>query len=233
LAVQLLEPTPSRLIFRERPPNIVPATNVRSIAIHGSSRKKGAGTFPLAYSDVPERACEPGRGNYPRFLGLVRIQFTDQTANSNSPGTPNPGGVASLSQTGTVQLLNTAGSDSVTIQATDNDYQNPTGIGTLSSSASNTYTHATNGDSQSFQSWFNQSNALGATDTPSPSVTLTAMSPPDPNSHAGDSAPTPAPVLAPFGLTNSMIIALSRGAAGALAQEQFTGSTTITATSVP
>lgn len=163
-------------------------------------------------------------------LSLVNFTFTDLEANSNSPGTS---AVSALSQTGTVQLLAGAGSGSISVVATDNDYGTPSGTGALHSSASNTYTHADNGNSTAFTSWFNPSNALGAMDIASPTVTLIALAPPDPNSHSGDAAATAITAIPLYGLTNSMEISLSGGAVGAQSQDQFTGSTTLTASAVP
>jgi len=163
-------------------------------------------------------------------LSLVNYQFTDLGATSNSPGSA---AVAALSQTGTAQLL-LGGIGSVSVVATDNDYALPSGVGALHSSASNTYTHENNGNSTAFTSWFNPSNALGAMDVASPTVLLIAARPPDPNSHSGDAADTPILAVPPYGLTDQMDISLTGGSAGALAQDQFTGSTTVTASgSVP
>jgi len=154
-------------------------------------------------------------------LLLVGFTFSDLGATSNSPGTA---ASAALSQTGTV-----SGSGSLSIVATDNDYALPAGVGALHSSASNTYTNADNGNSTAFTSWQNPSNILGATEIASPTVTLIALSPPDPNSHSDDAAATPVAPAPLYGLTNEMDIVLS----GAAAQNQFTGSTTVTASAVP
>jgi hypothetical protein len=165
-------------------------------------------------------------------LSLLNYKFTDLEARSNSPGSPNPRGDAGLSQTGAVELL-VGGTGSVSVVATNNEYSNPTGAGFLHSSASNTYTDATNGNSTVFTSWFNQSNILGGMDTASPAVTFIAKKPPDPNSHSDNAADTKVDVMAPFGLTDGMLITLTGGTTGAPAQDQFTGSTTVNATAIP
>lgn len=157
---------------------------------------------------------------------LNNYSFSGLSATSNAPGSVDQ---ALLQQTGTA-VLSSGGTGSVTVLVSDVDYNLPgAGPGRLLSSASNTYTGATNGDSHAFTSWFNPSNTGGATDQPSPTVTLTALSPPDPNSHSGDAAPTPVTLTVPYGLTNSSTITLT--AAGA--SDQFTGSTTITSSAIP
>jgi hypothetical protein len=157
-------------------------------------------------------------------LSLVNYQFTALGANSNSPGTA---AIGSLSQNGTAQLL-AGGTGSVTVLASDVDYNLPNvPPGTMHSSASNTYTNATAGNTDTFQSWFNPSNGLAAKNVPSPTVILTSTAA-NPNSQSADAAPTPITLVNPYGLTNEKVITLTGGAPGALAQDQYTGSTTIT-----
>jgi hypothetical protein len=157
---------------------------------------------------------------------LNNYTFSGLSASSNSPGDPTQ---AFLKQLGTA-VLNDGGTGSVTVLASDVDYNIPgAGPGSLFSSASNTYTNAANGDSQGFTSWFNPSNALGATEVTSPTVTLTALTPPNPNSHSGDAATTPVTLTVPYGLTNSTTLTLT--VAGS--SNQFTGATTITASAIP
>jgi len=157
-------------------------------------------------------------------LSLVNYQFTALGSNSNSPGTADLG---SLSQNGTAQLL-LGGTGSITVLASDVDYSLPNvPPGTMHSSASNTYTNATAGNTNTFQSWFNGSNTLAAKETPSPIVTLTSSAA-NPNSQSGDAASTPITLVNPYGLTNQTVITLTGGAPGAQAQDQYTGSTTIT-----
>jgi hypothetical protein len=157
-------------------------------------------------------------------LLLTNYMFTALGANSNSPGTA---ALGFLSQNGTAQLL-LGGTGSITVLASDIDYNRPNvPPGTMHSSASNTYTNATAGNTDTFQSWFNGTNTLGAKETPSPVVTLTSTAG-NPNSQSGDAAPTPITLVTPYGLTNQKVITLTGGAVGALAQDQYTGSTTIT-----
>jgi hypothetical protein len=167
-------------------------------------------------------------------LLLANYNFRSLQANSNSPGDATS---ATLNQNGNVQL-NAGGSGSITILASDNQYNSPTGpFGTLNSSGSATFNHATNGNPSDFQSWFNPSNSVGTKEVPSPILTFLAHSPPDPNSHSGDAAPTSVgTVVAQYGLTNQTTITLTGGAPGVPANpasDQFTGATTLTAVPEP
>jgi len=163
-------------------------------------------------------------------LFLVNYQFSDLGALSNSPG----GAIASLSQTGTAELVFGAPPGSVSVVATDIDWSSPSGgVATLSSSTSNTFTHGDAGNTQTFQSWYNPSNTLAAMEVPSSLLLLTSTGA-APNSHADDSPDTLAPSVKPFGLTNELIITLSGGTSTAQSKDQFTGSTTlITSGAVP
>lgn len=161
-------------------------------------------------------------------LSLVNYQFTVLGSNSNSPGTEANG---FLSQSGTAQLL-LGGTGSITVLASDVDYSHPSiPPGSMASSASNTFTNATSGNTNTFQSWFNGSNTLAAKETPSPIVTLTSTAV-NPNSQSGDAAPTPVSLNIPYGLTNEKVITLTGGSLGALAQDQYSGSTTIKGSAV-
>jgi len=161
---------------------------------------------------------------------LANYLFTALGATSNSPGNPTQ---AVLTQNGTAQLITGGGGGSVTVTASDVDYSQPSGgPGFLRSSASDTYTNSPTGDSHAFTSWFNPSNTVGATDVPSPTVTLLAVNPPNPNSHSGDATPTPVTLTTPYGLTSSAVITLSGGTTDLPSQIQFTGSTTI-ASAIP
>lgn len=173
--------------------------------------------------DVNVALLNPSLNNY---------TFTSLSANSNAPGTAT---VGALSQNGTAVLNTGSGTGSLTITASDVDYNLPTGpAGRLASSASNTYTHANNGNTTTFTSWYNPSNTLNATDVASGTVNLIAASPPDPNSHSGNGTPTiTTPLTTPYGLTNTTVITLTGGSPGAAAQDQFTGSTTLAAVPEP
>jgi len=160
---------------------------------------------------------------------LANYSFTALGATSNAPGSSEQ---AALTQDGTARLI-VGSTGSITITASDVDYNLPTGAGgTLNSSSSDTFTNATAGNSHSFTSWFNPSNTLNATDVPSPTVPLLSGAS-SPNSQSGDAAPTPVTLTAPYGLTNSAVITLTGGTSARPAQIQFTGSTTISAIPEP
>jgi hypothetical protein len=155
---------------------------------------------------------------------LAKFQFTSLEATSNSPGVT---AEASLSQSGDVQLKPGSGTGSIRVDVTDINYRLPSGtLGTLFSSASDTFTNATTGDSQAFRSWFNSSNGPDATQLASPAVTLTSNGS-ILNSHAEDATPTSFSLTTPYGLTDRMDLSLSGGLPGAPSQVQFTGSTVL------
>jgi hypothetical protein len=161
-------------------------------------------------------------------LSLFNYQFTTLGANSNSPGTAVTG---FLSQSGVAQLL-IGGTGSISILASDINYNLPNiPPGTMVGSASSTFTNATAGNTDTFQSWFNGNNALGAKTPPGPRVVLTSTAL-NPNSQSADTAPTPITLVNPYGLTNEKVITLTGGTPGgapsALAQDGYSASTTIT-----
>jgi hypothetical protein len=162
-------------------------------------------------------------------LSLVNYAFTGLSSNSNSPGTAV---VGSLIQGGSVQLL-LGGTGSITVVSTDVDYSLPVaGPGTLYSSGTANYTNSPAGDSQGFQSWYNPSNGLAATDVPSPSVTNTSTGP-IANSQSANAAPTAITLVNPYGLTNSSTITLTGGTAGAPSQLVFGGNTQVFSAPIP
>jgi len=152
---------------------------------------------------------------------LDNYQFTQLGANSNSPGGGNTGFVT---QTGVAQLL-LGGTGSITVLASDVDYQvPPAGPGTLHTSSTAEFTNATNGNTNGFQGWYNPTNTLGNKEVPSPApVTLsTATGQPAADPHMGQTN-TPIALVNPYGLTNQTVITLTGGSAGALAQDRFGG----------
>lgn len=154
---------------------------------------------------------------------LVSYQFTSLGASSNSPGVSS---LASLSQNGLVQLM-PGGTGSIHVETSDIDFALPTGAHTLSGSSSATFTSAPAGNSQVFDSWFNPSNTLGATDQAGPAVSLTSTGL-LPNSSAANAPGIAVGSAVPFGLTNSIDISLTGGVPGAMAQDQFAGTTALT-----
>jgi hypothetical protein len=161
-------------------------------------------------------------------LSLVNYQFVGLSALSNSPGSE---ALGLLLQTGTVALV-PGGTGSITVLASDVDYSLPNiPPGTLHSSASNTFTNATAGNTHTFQSWFNGNNVLAAKVPPGPKVTLTSSAI-NPNSQSADAPPTPITLVTPYGLTNESVITLTQ-ASGILTTDQYTGSTVITGSVIP
>jgi len=189
--------------------------------------ESGGPTIPIADGSIFDLSPLPGviTVDTPLLNGLlVNFQFSDLGALSNAL---TAGAVASLSQTGTVELVFGSPASTISVVAADNDWGSPSGgVATLSSSTSNTFTHGDAGNTQTFQSWYNPSNALAGMEVPSSLLLLTSTGA-APNSHAGDSPDTLAPSVVPFGLTNELIIALSGGSPTALSKDQFAGSTTL------
>jgi len=161
---------------------------------------------------------------------LNNYQFTALSANSNSLTVTS---VGSLSESGTAQLL-LGGVGSLTVTSSEINYNAPAGpTGILDSSSASTFTHTDAGNSQTFKSWFNPPiAAINDQVIPSPTVTNTSSGP-NPNSPGHDAAPTPIPLATPYGLTNTAVITLTGGTTGALSQDAFSGSTTVTASTIP
>jgi hypothetical protein len=210
------------------------ATNARAGSLELLVTESGGPTIPILDGSVFDLS-PPGDGVITvdtslLNLLLVNFKFSDLSALSNSLM---GGTTASLSQTGTAQLLFGAPASTITVTATDVDYSAPSGVvATLKNSTSNTFTHTDSGNTQTFQSWYNPSNFLGATDVASSLLKLTSTGT-APNSHGLDSPSTLSPSKVPFGLTDTAIISLSGGTSTALSKDQFTGSTTLTASSIP
>lgn len=168
-------------------------------------------------------------------LNLSFFQFNGGSGADSNATTSTT--VATLHSNGSISLLETAaGTHTLQIDATDIDYNNPTGIGRLTSSGGSTFTNSTPGDEDVFKSYFNQSNVLDATETPSPTLTFTSTST-DVNASSGAAVPTGLGfITAPYGLTNITTITLAQRsdlAVGDLVTSQYQGSTQVRATAVP
>jgi hypothetical protein len=215
---------------------VAQVTNARAGSLELLVTESGGPTIPILDGSVFDLS-PPGDGVITvdtslLNLLLVNFKFSDLSALSNSLM---GGTTASLSQTGTAQLLFGAPASTLTVTATDVDYAAPSGtVATLKSSTSETFTHTDAGNNQTFQSWYNPIpfNFLGATDVPSALLKLTSSGA-APNSDGKDAPDTLSPSIVPFGMTDTMIISLSGGTSAALAKDQFTGSTTLTASSIP
>jgi len=159
------------------------------------------------------------------------LQFSALGATSNNPGAAN----AVITETGTAFLLNNGTGTTFSLLAEQTQYTSPVGSsGSMASSASNTYTNTTVGDNQTFQSWFDQTNTPAKT-TPSPILGpagYTYLGTSNPESHALPATVTAlSSVVAPYALLNQTNVSLA--ASTIQAQDQFQGSTTVTASSVP
>jgi len=165
---------------------------------------------------------------------LTNYQFTLLGANSNSPGNAVTG---TLTQNGTAQLV-LGGTGSITVLASDIDYNSPpAGPGTFHTSATAEFTAATNGNTNTFQGWFNPNPLLpgGMTPPGSPLTTFTAANQPASDPHGGPAGVTNSPItlVNPYGLTNQSVITLTGGTAGALAQDRFGGTVGTFSTAIP
>jgi hypothetical protein len=148
------------------------------------------------------------------------LQFSSLGASSNNPGGLN----AVLTQTGQATTL--GGAVSFTTLAEQTSYTSPAAAsGLMQSSASNTYTNTTAGDSQAFQSWYDGTNTPAKT-TPSPILTFTSTGLLAQSNSATAPLTSLTPFVTPFALLNQMTISLAASAMGPT--DQFTGSTVVT-----
>jgi hypothetical protein len=173
--------------------------------------------------DTGSGASQPAGIN----LSLKNYQFGSLSANSNSISNIPPG-TGLLTQNGVVQLL-AGGIGSITVVATDNAYnQPPPGPGILHTSSTAEFANATNGNTSTFQGWYNSNNALGGFGAPpSPLTTFTASGQPASDPHMGQTN-TAVTLVNPYGLTSQSVITLT---GGAQAQDRFGG--TVQTLSIP
>jgi len=169
---------------------------------------------------------------------LVNYNFSDLGAESNRlSGTPFSNDPASLSQTGTAIRSTLGGVATITVQAFDTDYLFPAGNPkTMTTAASDTFRFTTAGDSRTFQSFFDPTNAT----PPGPGIPspLLVFVPPVGVGPFGTSNPGVTTPLGaqptPFGISNTTVITLGPSTSAQTVQsDQFTGATTITAVPEP
>jgi hypothetical protein len=161
------------------------------------------------------------------------LQFTAGSgAASNFPGAADPTG-ATLSQTGGITVNQaSAGSTTMTIDAYLTDYTTPSGTtGTVASAGNATFGLTAAGDTQTFNSWYNNDNSVRGMLLPSGLITWTSTGPipnsPIPVPPGGTQAPIPA-FQTPFSLTNEITVTLTKtGLNGE--NDQYAGTTTVTA----
>lgn len=152
---------------------------------------------------------------------LVSYQFANLGANQATN---------SLSQAGSVSLRS-GGTGSLSVSGTATTFLDPfNNPKTMTTSAADSFRNTVAGDLRTFQSFFNPSNTLGATQTPSP---LLAFVPPIGAGPFNIGNPGVVTSLGnqptPYGLTNNTVITLG----GSNGSDQFSGTTTITAPPVP
>jgi hypothetical protein len=153
----------------------------------------------------------------------------------NQPSATQSSG-ATLTSTGQLNLTGTSagGANSMTIQAFLTDYSTPTGTsGMISSSASATFTNSAIGDTQTFNSWYNNDNSPGGMLLPSGLVTYTSTNTTTNNGQpsipiSGTTTAAISPFVTPFSLTNTITVSLTpTGKSGQ--SDQYSGTTLVTA----
>jgi len=153
------------------------------------------------------------------------------SAATNNPGMENPTG-AFLTVSGEVQRITGGGPATLTISVTDEDYTLPTGVKTLTSNASSTFTNVPAGDTHTFTSWFNPSNAPFAKDISSGTITYTATgAQTQTNSH--DPLMVPVGSTSTYGLTNTTVLTMGGAPSGTTPDISFGGTTTVLGTAIP
>jgi len=153
---------------------------------------------------------------------LTNFAFSGLSGNSNAP-TGSGNDAALINQTGTASRTATGGIASITVVALEDNFLFPTGDPkTMTTSASDTFSNTTGGDSRTFQSVFNGSIA-------SP---LLAFNPPTglgPFSTSNPGVNTPLGAQpTPFTLSDTTVITLGANSSStALSTDQFTGATSV------
>ena len=175
---------------------------------------------PFALSGTPPGVLSVNVATLNSFLAAngSDFQFASLSTSSNSPGAPAD---ALLSITGSTQLNLTGGSNAIQITAADTNFTIPTGSEKLLGTATGILNNTTAGDSQSFSSWFNPSNAPGDTQQPAGTITFTSTGPVS-SSFSGSTPVSSVTAAAPYSLTGKMAISLTPGT-GATSQNQFAG----------
>jgi len=169
---------------------------------------------------------------------LIQFQFNGLSAASNRVfGVPASNDPGTLSQTGSVQRTQSAGTANISIVASDTGYLFPGGNPkSMATAASDVFGFTTAGDSRSFQSVFDPTNVgPPASGVSSP---LLVFIPPVGAGPFGTSNPGVTTPLGtqptPFALYNTTVVTLGANANQATPQtDQFSGATTITGVPEP
>jgi hypothetical protein len=154
------------------------------------------------------------------------------SAATNNPGMENPTG-ATLTVSGEIQRITGGASATLTINVTDTDYTLPTGTRTLTSNASSTFTSVPAGDTHSFTSWYNPSNAPLAHEISSGTITYTAKGVPSQTNSTPDPLMVTVGPGGTYGLTNTTVLTMAGAPSGTTPDISFGGNTVVLGTAVP
>ena len=161
------------------------------------------------------------------FTGTVNgVSFGSVSLSGNSPGSP----AVAFVLDSKFNLQNFSGvSHTITVDFGQNNFTQPVGAGFLNASQTANWTLSSAGDSQAFQSWLRNDNALtvpgGNTNAISPNcVSPGGLS----QSCASETLNVPATPTSPFALTGRQVITMANGTVAS-----YSGTATLTANAVP
>lgn len=207
------------------------------MAVQGTTHDTTDGGSPNAINTI-----NVGGAAWASFQTTVGLTLSGFNAVTNNPGTTQ----ATISMGGTVQVTSSTDTDSYTITTTVSqiDFNSPLGLqGTLKNAESSTISNTTGSagppaDSQSIQSWLDNTNTLfgipGTAHTPLSTYALGASA----ATPVGLSGPTVSTVfspasVAPFSLTERIVVNITGNGGGAgfgaQAKDVFGGTLTLTA----
>jgi hypothetical protein len=216
------------------------ACGLVSLALMGSEARagilqitisEGATSYVILDEGPLDTLVAPPPDNVNKIQALAAaLVFPDYkivglNASTNNPGVADPSVGATLIVGGEVQKLTGGAAPPLIITVTDTDYNQPGPPRTMQSISSSQFTGALAGDTKTFQSWYNPTNAPYAKDIPqsalpqSYSSTGLAL-----NGLTQTSAKLGVPPAALYGLTNETVITMT-GVGGDLV---FGGSTLVT-----
>lgn len=158
---------------------------------------------------------------------LGNVHFTSLGASSNNPGDSVS---AFIAQNGQVNLDPGSGSVTITAVAYQTDFTAPTGAeGKLQNSSSSTFANTAAGDSQTFQSFFDQTNT-GALGTPSPTLSFNYGNLANSTLSQSDTSPITnvGPITSPYAIVSQLTLTLT-AEPGQRATVSYGGSSIITA----
>jgi len=175
------------------------------------------------------------------FAGTPYLTFNNLTATSNQPtatGMQN----ANIGVNGDVVQVGPNPTSVVQIVVSSTDFAAPQVLGTLSSSASDTFTNFGAGDGRTFQSYYDGSNTGQPSPLPpnfpvtpppaGPTTGLQAFVPLGPGtvfSTAGTRSVFIGSVVPPFALVNDTFLTIGTNPNGVVSDDRFAGTTTLSA----